>query len=66
MTDLFDVEYGHLVGGFDSRRVWSRWGDKYRLEGDAIIGPDDEVWGSITEGKLYNRSGYVMAESRSS
>ncbi|MEP2235061.1 MAG: hypothetical protein ABJM58_08690 [Alteripontixanthobacter sp.] len=63
MISLFDVKFGHYVGYVQDERVHSRWGFSFPVEGGAIIGTDETVWGSFSEGRLYNRDGDLMANA---
>ena len=62
--DLFDTKHGHLVGSIDGKAIMNRWGNRFAIEGYAVIDHHGDVVGSFVDGFFANINGEVMAEAR--
>jgi hypothetical protein len=58
---MFDIVYGHYVAQIDNGVITSRWGDKFTVQGYAVVNYDDDLVGTLIDGVFANRFGKRMA-----
>jgi hypothetical protein len=58
---MFYILYGHYVAQVDNGVITSRLGDKFTVQGYAVVNYDDDVVGTLIDGVFANRFGKRMA-----
>lgn len=67
---LYDRIYGHEVGTVQCDEICSRHGDRFKIEGyavvdtDGLVGTPDEAVGSFDGHSFFNRQRQLMAKTR--
>jgi hypothetical protein len=58
---LYDIEHHHEVASINGDQIVSRRNRAFKIDGYAVVDDDDELVGTLIDGKFFNSAGTLMA-----